>query len=137
MAITTKIKLLHKSLFMYRIAPEVISWGGERDKSKRSQSDRVPRLQPWVNEPSPEGRRVSEFMEVPRACPQVSTESKEVKQAIKGFDWPEARGISAFGYGFWKEHQGSIQRNTKGGPESGQAVCFEDGRREIVFHSLL
>ncbi len=35
---------------------------------------------------------------------ELSEESKEVKQATKGLDWPEARRISAFGRGFWKEH---------------------------------
>ncbi len=33
-----------------------------------------------------------------------SKESEEVKQAIKDFDWPETRRVSAFGRGFWKEH---------------------------------
>ena len=37
-----------------------------------------------------------------------SKESEEVKQAVKGLDWPEARRISVFGRGFWKEHRGSI-----------------------------
>ena len=48
-----------------------------------------------------------------------SQEREEVEQTIKGIDGPKERRISTFGRGFWKEHRGSIQRNTESSPKSG------------------